>query len=72
MLLHQGVPLHPTPLLREDQPDLKQLNLQGVCEKDTFGNVVKSFMAVKRLWPSAKCFEICCSQLPKMSSFITT
>lgn len=72
MLLRRGVPLLPTPLLQGDHNDLKQLNLQGMCEKGTFGNVVKSFMAVRQLWPSAKCFEICSSQWPKLSSSITT
>lgn len=65
------VPLHPPPLLRGDRPDLKQLNLQGVYEKGKFGNVSKTFVALKQLWTSAKCFEICSRQLPKMSSFIT-
>ena len=64
------VPLHPPPLVRGDCPDLKQLNLQGVYEKGKFENVSKTFMALKQLWTSAKCFEICSSQLPKMSSFI--
>lgn len=65
-------PLHPPPLLRGDCPDLKQLNLRAAYEKGKFGNASRTFMALKQLWPSAKCFEICSSQLPKMSSLIMT
>lgn len=53
------VPLHPRPLLWGDHPDLEQLHLRAVYEKDKFGNASKTFMALKQLWMPAKCFEIC-------------